>query len=178
MTGSGMWGWAVWSAHAPLALIALTALVLPGASHAQTSGAATDSSLAPVPQVIVASASDSITVVVGHAYAKPGIHRFFLGGNYRTIWDTPIRVPVLDLTGVAGGLTPVRRVGGLQTRALAIRGADGRSYTFRGLTKDVSGLLEADLQGTVVEELLKDQMSAEHPASELVASEITRAAGI
>jgi hypothetical protein len=69
-------------------------------------------------------------------------------------------------------------VGGLQTRALAIRGADGRSYTFRGLTKDVSGLLEADLQGTVVEELLKDQMSAQHPASELVASEITRAAGI
>ncbi|HET9251521.1 MAG TPA: BamA/TamA family outer membrane protein [Candidatus Eisenbacteria bacterium] len=182
MIGSGPWGWAARFRHALLALLAPFALTVcllfPGSSGAQPAevlqNGAHLTGLTSAQPVF----RDSVTIVAGHDYAKPGIHEFFFGDNYRMLWDTPVRVPVLDLRATAGGLTPERRVGGLQTRALAIKGADGRSYTFRGLEKEVSGILEEDLQGTVAEDLLRDQMSAQHPASELVASEITRAAGI
>ena len=52
----------------------------------------------------------------------------------------------------------MRRVGGQQTKVLALAGADGRSYTFRGLDKDASHLLAAvdpDLKDTVIAKLLK-----------------------
>jgi len=126
----------------------------------------------------LAADPDSITVTAGALYQRSGFHRFFFGTDYRTIWSTPVRVPVLDLAHEAGGLRPVRRVGGRQTQALALAGADGRSYTFRGVAKDVSGLIDEGLRGTIVESILKDQMAAQHPAGELIAGSLAKAAGI
>ena len=94
---------------------------------------------------------------------------------------TPVSVEVLDLGKEAGGLTPARRVGGQQTKGLALTGADGRSYTFRGLEKDASHLLDVvdpALKDSVFAKLLNDQMAAQHPASELIARGILEAVGI
>lgn len=121
------------------------------------------------------------TVVAGD-YGANGPHRFLLGSDYRTIWATPVDVEVLDLSKEAGGIKPVRRVGGQQTRGLAFAGADGRrSYTFRGLEKDASHLLDAvdpELKDSVIGKILDDQMAAQHPASELIARGILEAASI
>lgn len=120
-------------------------------------------------------------VVASTEYQAGALRRYFLGEDYRDLWATPVRVEVLDLGREAGGLTPVRRVGGQQTKGLALQGADGRSYTFRSLEKDPSALLGGefeDLRGTPVEDLLHDQMGAQHPGSELVASALGRAAGL
>jgi hypothetical protein len=120
------------------------------------------------------------TVVAG-SYKAGALHRFFLGSDYRDVWATPVSVEVLDLGREAGGLTPVRRVGGQQTKGLALAGADGRSYTFRGLEKDASHVLnviDPELKDSVIAKLLNDQMAAQHPASELVARGILDAAGI
>jgi hypothetical protein len=120
------------------------------------------------------------TVTVGH-YSAGALNRFVLGSGYRDLWRTPVSAEVLDLTNEAGALRPVRRVGGQQTRALAFESRDGRSFTFRALVKDASHLLDffdPQLQQSVVVKLLDDLMSAQHPASELVASGILDAAGI
>ncbi|MCM2255677.1 MAG: BamA/TamA family outer membrane protein [Vicinamibacteria bacterium] len=120
-------------------------------------------------------------VVASTEYQAGSFRRYFLGDDYRVLWATPVRVEVLDLGREAGGLTPVRRVGGQQTKGLALKGADGLSYTFRGLEKDPSTLLGGefeDLRGTPVEDLLRDQMGAQHPGSELVAGALGRAAGL
>ncbi len=120
------------------------------------------------------------TVVAG-SYKAGGFHRFFLGSDYRDAWATPVSVEVLDLAREAGGLTPTLRVGGQQTKGLALTGADGRSYTFRGLEKDASHLLDAidpELKESSIQKLLNDQMAAQHPASELIARGILDATGI
>ena len=118
------------------------------------------------------------TVVAGPSYAKGSFHRFFFGTDYRPLWTTPATFEVLDLGKEAGGLSPVRRVGGQQTKGLALKGKDGKNYTFRGLEKDASHLLDADLQGTLIAELLQDQMAAQHPASEVIARHILDAVAI
>lgn len=117
-------------------------------------------------------------VVAGPEYAAGRVRQFFLGADYRDLWTTPITVEVLHLDSLGGGLTPVRRVGGQQSRGLALKGRDGRDYTFRAVDKDPSSILPADLQGTIVDELVHDQIAASHPAAALVAEELSRAAGV
>jgi hypothetical protein len=117
-------------------------------------------------------------VAPGPQYRAGGFHRAMLGSSYRALWATPVAVEVLDLATEAGGLTVVRRVGGQQTLGLALAGQDGRSYTFRGLDKDPTNILPEELHDTFVEELVRDQMSAQHPAGALVADELSRAAGV
>ncbi len=127
-----------------------------------------------------AEAPERRTVVAG-SYPAGGFRRFMLGSDYRDVWAAPVAVEVLDLASEAGGLTPTARVGGQQTKGLAFAGADGRSYTFRGLVKDASHLLDtvdAELADGVVGRILNDQMAAQHPASELVARGILEGAGI
>jgi hypothetical protein len=70
------------------------------------------------------------------------------------------------------------RVGGQQSLGLALKGADGRDYTFRAVDKDPSAILPEDLLDTVVEGFVQDQISAAHPAGSLVAEELSRAAGV
>ncbi len=120
------------------------------------------------------------TVVTGPQYKASGAHEWIFGRDYRELWLTPITVDVLDLQREAGGLTPGFRVGGKQTKGLALKGKDGRNYTFRGIDKDNSEAfdLQVELRGTIVEKLLDDQGAAQHPASEVVARGLLDAAGI
>lgn len=125
-----------------------------------------------------AGGAETRQVVAGRQYAASGTHRFFFGDDYRALWTTPVTVEVLDLAKEASGLSPVRRVGGQQTKGLALKGADGGNYTFRGIEKDASDLLDQDLRNTIVSKLLDDQMAAQHPGSELVARGLLEAVGV
>ena len=82
--------------------------------------------LATVPQRPAAAQSaivsrvgrDTVIVVAGPTFAAGPLHRKLLGDNYRDLWTTPIRVPVLDLKTFAGGIAPLKIGGGKQTRSL------------------------------------------------------------
>ncbi|MCH8868247.1 MAG: hypothetical protein IIC85_00920 [Chloroflexi bacterium] len=95
-------------------------------------------------------------------------HRFFMGGLNRDLWSLPIEVEVLDLDRFAGGLTPLRRGGGLQTTSLRLRGADGRLWTFRSVDKDVTRSLDPQLRESVAARVLQDQIGALFPLSAMV----------
>ncbi len=117
-------------------------------------------------------------VVAGKKYEASGIHKWLLGKNYRDLWMTPVEIEVLDLQKHAGGLKPLMRVGGKQTLGLALKGADGRNYTFRGVDKDPATFLPPSFQDTLAERLIKDQTAADHPAAAVTVPMIAEAAGI
>ena len=49
---------------------------------------------------------DSLTVALGsRRYATGGARQLLLGKHYRALWNARLRVEVLDLGAVAGGLT-------------------------------------------------------------------------
>jgi hypothetical protein len=120
----------------------------------------------------------SRTVVIGPEYEAGSFHRWLWGDDYRALWTAPTRIEVLDFRTFAGGLKPVMRVGGRQTKALALKGADGRSYTFRGVDKDPTSIVPDQLRDTWVRDLVQDQMAASQPAAMLVTDELMSAAGI
>jgi hypothetical protein len=102
-------------------------------------------------------------VAIGPTYRANGFHRWLWGTNYRPLWTTPIRAEVLNLQTFAGGLKPLFRVGGRETKGLAMKGADGRDYPFRGIDKAPTSILPEDLQDTWAKSLIQDQIAANHP---------------
>src|SRR5438445_453427 len=92
------------------------------------------------------------TVTPGAEYQAGPIHRMVFGDHCRDLWAQPLRVRVLDLKTVAGGLIVLRRGGGKQTRGLRFKSADGKVYKFRSINKDPSKALPEELR----EALLKD----------------------
>lgn len=120
----------------------------------------------------------SRVVVVGEQFQRGPFYRLLFGGNYRDLWTTPVELPVLDLAGFAGGLTPTRRVGHGQTQGLAFKGQDGVAYTFRPIVKDPVGLLPVELRETLAAGFIRDQMSSQHPAGHVVVPPLARALGL
>lgn len=119
-----------------------------------------------------------VTVVPGRHYAADRLQQSLLGDDYRPLWLTPIRVPLLDLSGFAGGLTPTKRGGGRQTRSLRFRGADGREYAFRSVDKFPDLADEPALRQTVVADVVQDQVSSLHPGAAAVVAPLVDAAGV
>ena len=125
-----------------------------------------------------AQAPDTVQIVAGPEYAAGAFRERVLGRDYRDLWTLPARIPVLDLDAFGGGLTPVQRGGGEQTRSLRLAGPDGREYNFRSVNKWVSPDPRSDLDGTLAERLVQDQVSSLHPAATVVATGLLDAVGI
>jgi hypothetical protein len=126
-----------------------------------------------------AHAAETRKVMAGRpGYKAGGFHQFWLGKDYREMWTTPIEVPVLDLRTYAGGLTPVRQVGGLQSLGLALKGADGKAYTFRALDKDPTKILPEEWRESWPAKLFQDQTVANYPGSAFVIPPLSEAAGV
>jgi hypothetical protein len=115
--------------------------------------------------------------VAGEQYRRSGFYRLLFGADYRDLWTTPVSLPVLDLAVFAGGITPVRIVGHGQSQGLALRGADGRAYTFRPILKDATGLLPVELRESKARDFVQDQMASGHPAGRVMVAPLLDAVG-
>jgi hypothetical protein len=122
--------------------------------------------------------AETAVVVAGTHYRAGRLHRFLFGDDYRDLWTMPFEVEVLDLDQFGGGLTPERLVGQSQSSGLALRGRDGRAYTFRGLEKDATRGLAPELRQTIAGRIAQDQTAALHPAAAVVAGPLLDAAGV
>lgn len=119
----------------------------------------------------------TVSVIPGD-YQAGWLHRLFFGDHYRTLWSTPIKVEVLDLSALGGGLTPTGKGGGKQTKSLRFKSKEGRQYAFRSVNKDPSPLLPPELRETLVDDIFQDQISASHPAGALVVPPLLEAVGV
>jgi hypothetical protein len=117
------------------------------------------------------------TVAAGTRYQGGGLRRFFLGDTYRDLWATPITVPVLNISTYAGGLRPTKMGGGAQTKSVRFLDARGSEYVFRLVDKDNQSVPEG-FEGSIIESISRDQVSAHHPGSAMVAAELLDAVDI
>ena len=119
----------------------------------------------------------SVMVVPSRRYQAGGLKSFLLGDQYRDLWNTPIRVDVLDLKTFAGGLTVDRAGGGSQSLTLHMRGADGRSYVFRTIDKELT--VPVGFENTFAESFMQDmKVKAFHPGAAMVVAPLMDAVGL
>jgi len=124
-----------------------------------------------------APGTDSVTVRASTRYEAGGLHRWIFGDNYRDLWATPIKVPVLDLRTFAGGLRPTELGGGKQTISLRFITPDSTEYTFRPVYKGKLDIPD-NFRNTIIHDLVMDARSASHPLGPLAAPPLMTAAGL
>ena len=125
-----------------------------------------------------ASSTRDTVAAPGAHYRAGGLHRFLLGPEYRSLWSTPVSVPVLDFDTYAGGLRALSKGGGKQTKSLLLVAKGGRQFFFRAVDKDASVLLPAELRGTVAGRVVRDQTSSALPTAPPVVANLLTAVGI
>lgn len=126
-----------------------------------------------------AQVSGDSAKATGGSFNTSGARAFWMGTNYRKEWNTPITVPVLYISKEHGGLTPVKRGGGKQTKSLRLEDASGRDFVLRSITKYItSKTLPGDLQSEAAADLVSDGVSASYPFAALSMSVLSEAAGV
>src|SRR4051812_5455177 len=114
----------------------------------------------------------------GSQYRANWAFRLFFGTQWREEWNTGIVVPVVDPATFDGGLTPLRRGGGLQTRSLHFQSASGNEWVFRSVDKDPTRALAPELRDTVIADLYQDLTSTEFPAGAVVVARLLEAVDV
>jgi hypothetical protein len=104
-------------------------------------------------------------VIAGKQYGTSQGHQKRWGKHYRKEWTTPVRVPVLILDSISGGLTPYEAGGGRQSKSLRLRDVQDREWVLRSIDKSFGKALPEIYQNTFIEKIANDQVSIAHPYS-------------
>ena len=122
---------------------------------------------------------DSIVVKVHPSYNDvSGIHRWFFGENYRKEWATPVKLPIIKISEVYGGLTPEKEGGGMQSKSLRLKDKSGKEWVLRSVEKTPDKLLPEGLRETFAVDWLDDALSGQHPYSALIVPPLAEAARV
>ncbi|SDR66687.1 Calcineurin-like phosphoesterase [Polaribacter sp. KT25b] len=104
---------------------------------------------------------------------KSKLYRFLWGERYRKYFGTEVIAPTIDLDTLFGGLKPIRKGGGHQSKSLRLKDKKGREYVMRALRKNAVQYLQAvafkdqyiegQFDDTATENLLSDVFTGSHP---------------
>lgn len=121
---------------------------------------------------------DSVTVAVSEQYdASPGQEKWY-GTNYRQEWGQAVKFRTLDIRKEKGGLTVLKRGGGMQTRSLRLADPSGKEYVLRSVEKYPESAIPKVLRKTVANDIVQDQISASHPYGALIIPPLAGAAKV
>jgi len=123
--------------------------------------------------------NDSAVTTIHASYDKVSkIHRWFLGENYRKEWAQPVILPMIHLSTIHGGLTPVRQGGGMQSKSLRLTDKNGVEWVLRSVEKSPDNLLPENFKGTFAVDWVADEFSGQHPYSALIVPPLAAAANV
>lgn len=114
--------------------------------------------------------------------------KFLWGERYRKYFGKKIKAPTVNLDTLFGGLKPVRKGGGNQSKSLRLEDKNGAQYVMRALRKQALQYLQAVLfkdqyiegqfDNTKIEKILLDAFTASHPYAPFVIGDLADAVGV
>ncbi|NKI31617.1 metallophosphoesterase [Croceivirga thetidis] len=119
---------------------------------------------------------------------KSNFYKGVWGERYAKYYATEINAQTVDLDTLYGGLTPVRKGGGNQSRSLRLQHKDGRQFVMRALKKSAERYLQAmafqnqfiigRFKGTAVEDVLEYFYTGSHPYAPFTIGKLSDAVGL
>jgi Calcineurin-like phosphoesterase len=116
---------------------------------------------------------------------KSKTYRFFWGERYRKYYSLPVTTNVAYLDTLKGGLIPIRKGGGNQSKSLRLKTKEGKQYVMRALRKNASQYIQATLfkdkyvenlyKDTAPEALINDVFTGSYPYAPLVIPTLSEA---
>jgi len=122
------------------------------------------------------------------ATTKSDFYTFLWGKRYRKSYSTLITAPTVNLDTLFGGLHPVRKGGGNQSKTLRLAAQNGQEYVMRALKKNATQYIQATIfkdqfvannfKNTASEKLIMDVFTGSYPYAPLVVSSLSEALGV
>ncbi|UAM97309.1 metallophosphoesterase [Polaribacter litorisediminis] len=119
---------------------------------------------------------------------KSKTYRYLWGERYRKYFGTEVHAPTVNLDTLFGGLKPVRKGGGHQSKSLRLKDKKGREYVMRALRKNAVQYLQAvafkdqyiegQFDDTTTENLLSDVFTGSHPYAPFTIGKLSDAIGL
>ncbi len=130
----------------------------------------------------------SATIYTDEEINKSDFFKTIWGERYRKYYGTLVSAPTVRLDTLFGGLTPVRKGGGHQSKSLRLRHKSGKEYVMRALRKVSELYLQSivfqkkyvinDLEDTFLQKLLADFYTGSHPYAPFTIGPLADAIGI
>ncbi|WP_291138555.1 metallophosphoesterase [Flavobacterium sp. UBA7663] len=122
--------------------------------------------------------SIQVSIYTDKETSKSRFYSFLWGNRYRKYYSTPITAKVVTLDTLLGGLTPIRKGGGTQSRTLRLKAKDGKQYVMRAMKKSAVQYIQASMfknqyvqkqfENTASEDLVKDVFTGAYPYAPFV----------
>ncbi len=119
---------------------------------------------------------------------KSGVYKGLWGKHYRKLYGQQVDAPVVFLDTLMGGLKPIKRGGGQQTRSLRLADENGREFVMRALKKSTTRFLQANvsqdayigsaLEGTAIDNALYDFFTTANPYTPFAIGALSEAVGV
>ena len=119
---------------------------------------------------------------------KSGFFKTIWGERYRKYYGTKVTAPTVNLDTLFGGVVPVKKGGGHQSKSLRLRDKEGKEYVMRALRKSAELYLQSmafqdqyvldDLKETYTQEILQDFYTGAHPYGPFTTGVLSDAVGI
>ncbi len=120
--------------------------------------------------------------------SKSKFHKAVWGKRYRNDYGVRVNMPTVNLDTLFGGLKPVRRGGGHQSKSLRLKNNEGKEYVMRALHKKALQYLQAvafkekyiegQFNNTYPERLLNDVFAGAHPYAPFTIGTLADAIGV
>jgi hypothetical protein len=122
---------------------------------------------------------EKVPVQASTSYGIPKKRPGLMGNNYRAEWIQVVKeIDYLDLSTMHGGLKPIKRGGGMQTKSLRFENEKGQQYVIRSVEKFPEAAVPEDLKNTIAADLVKDFISSSHPYAAMVIPSMADAVGV
>ncbi|SRX54855.1 hypothetical protein [Aequorivita sp. CIP111184] len=121
---------------------------------------------------------DSVTIAVTTMYEGNMLKNMVQGEQYRDEWAIPVKVPVVFLDTLNGGLTIIKKGGGHQTQSLRLKNPKGIYYTLRSVAKNPEPLIPEFAKTLGIENIIIDGISAQHPYGAIVVAKLAESISI
>ena len=119
---------------------------------------------------------------------KGKFYTYLWGKRYRKYYGTKVKAKKVRLDTLFGGLKPVRKGGGHQSKSLRLEDTDGREYVMRALRKNALQYLQAvafktqyiegQFNDTYSEDLLLDVFTGSHPYAPFTVATLAESIGV
>lgn len=121
---------------------------------------------------------DSVIVAPSTLYTGDLLKEVMQGENYRKAWSTSVKVPIVFLDTLMGGMKIIKEGGGKQTHSLKLRSSENIMFTLRSVIKDPEKLIPEAAENLGLENIIVDGISGQHPFGAILASKLSEAAGV
>lgn len=132
--------------------------------------------------------TQSASVYTKEETSKSGIYKALWGEHYRPFYGTDVNVPVVLLDTLKGGLSPIKRGGGQQSKSLRLQDKNGVQYVMRAIKKSTTKFLQANvfpnefisnsLDDSTIDKFLSDFYTTSNPYAAFVIGDLSKAVGV